>query len=291
MIGSVRRVCGVVVLGMLTGSVAIGWADEALTFRHRFRVGESLAYRLIADQNIEFSLLLLPGQIQNWTSHLEMEMLQKVVAVGNGASRLECSFHDPKGETMALGNKTPIPGVDGLSKLRLAIQMNQQGEISAPKVRNPQEVSDATVQAALSGLQVYTQSFLVFPGKPLKTGESWRRSQEIPLEFLEASHASLKVDSKYTWVGTEEKAGKPCARIQVDMTLSLKGGEGKIAGQAVSAHMKGAGKGEMLFSLADSRLQKSDLSVEAEGLMTASLYGQPLQNQIKMGLHMNTELK
>ncbi len=289
--GSFRLGCLVLVLGALGGGAASGGAEPAVSLQHRFRVGESLTYRLSADQSMEFSLLLIPGQSQKWNSHLEMDMRQKVVAVGSGNNRIECTFGEPRGETVALGTKAPIPGVDGLDKLRLAIQMSPRGEISEPKVLNPQEVSDVTVQAALSGLKVYTQSFLVFPKKPLKKGDSWNRSQEIPIEFLDAPQAKLKVDSTYTWDGTEEVAGKPCARILVHMILSLQGGEAKIAGQAMSAQMKGTGQGTMLFSIKDNRLKKSDLAVDASGLMIASLYGQPIQNQIKMGLRLNTELK
>jgi hypothetical protein len=96
--------------------------------------------------------------------------------------------------------------VESIEGLQEALSEAGEGAIMAQQFLNEPALKRMITKSALEAL----------PDHPVKPGDSWPFSTEVPLPQM----GQLNIKGTYTYKGTTQRAGVPCAEIRVDSSMS-----------------------------------------------------------------------
>jgi hypothetical protein len=224
------------------------------------------------------------------TMTMDVEMYQKATKLQKRGALLEVGFTKFKGDMSMGGPKMPIPGIEDMTKLRMSMQMSDRGEMTDPKLLNPDDINTQMKQVADSMRNSLTQNSLVFPEKGLSPGDTWSIEQDLPPPIPSAEDMKMKLKSVYKLVSIDQVQGKPCAKISADVKLSLHG-DADQGGVPVRADMEGTGTGTNLFFVDDGKMLSSDAKFNVGGSVVATAQGQKVATKLKMDVDLKLKLK
>lgn len=219
-------------------------ANAEQLLRWKFKAGETLKVELIQKSEIETTIANKPLKMND---EMVMEMAWQVESVDEqGTARLAQSFtrlrrkiemqrqdpieYDSAAKTKPAGPAKEIAaGIDPLIGVKFHVTMNSRGEISEVKLSD--EAAKALEGAAARSKDAFTkervteilrQSAVVLPEQPVEKGTEWSIETTSKTQ-----RGSIKLSNKYTYVGTEERAGKMLEKIGVETTLEFSEPKGK----------------------------------------------------------------
>lgn len=175
-------------------------ADGTITLALQPTVGTTYEFEQVKTQN---------GQSQT------NEMTTKVVSAGGGNVTLESTV---KGAEMPGGT------------LKMVIVVNGQYQVQSVKIDSP----DPNAQKASKAIEGAMKMMPVFPGKPVKVGDSWNGSFDLG-QILRESGEDLQfkgdtvLDVKMTYTGNRDIEGRQAAVIKQEasdtITMVTPGGD------------------------------------------------------------------
>jgi hypothetical protein len=301
-IGPLKNSCGntkagIVSLGVLMtcllgafGNQQAAKAEEPVSLRYHFKVGESLLYGMGLQQHLEISTDMVPGLTQKMDTRMDVELAKKVTGVSSGTATLDIGFRKFEAEMNLGGQKASVPGLEDARKIHLTLQMSERGESSDAKLLDPEELGDQTRKVAQTMVKSMTQNTLVFPEQPIAIGDSWTSDQELPADIPGAPEMKRLMKSTYKLVGIETTGGKRLAKISAEVAISLHG-SGLQLGVPLQADLEGKGQGENLFDLQEGRVQSSKVTVNLEGDIKTSTQGENNSSHLKIDMTVDLKIK
>ena len=265
-------------------------AAEAVEMRFKFQSGQTHAYHMRAEQETEASSDLSPGTVQKTSISTSAVLREKVASVSAGSASMEFGFDSFSAWQLVAGKAYPVDGGEALGKIRIGLNMSPLGELSAVHVLNPGEIDRAARRVAESMCLSLSRQALMLPERPVSPGDSWQVEKEIP-SILPGTHGlNMRLSSTYKFAGTKKVRGMNCARIEVRVSLSLRG-KAERAGVPIGAELAGEGRGESLLAIEAGLLLSSHSQMEISGDLTAGTKGQMVKTNIKLALKTGLILK
>lgn len=285
------RTTALLVLAALTPAVA---AQEAIDLKWSLKEGTTFYANSVTDMDMKMSLM---GMDVNLTMKMTGVQKFKVTAAKPKATTVEMTMLDMKMEaggvpggipglgdigervkgaviTATLDDKFTVTKVEGYDKFLDKLAGDDEGMRKIMK----QQFSEATVG------QMVSQVFAIGPGKPVKVGESWTRTNKMPAGGFEAA-----VKEKYTLSGVTDGV----AKIGVAMDMTFKAGDtfpGLPDGVTVEKFDMKADKftGTLLFDTKAGRLTENKTAGDIDGAMTISAGGNKVDMTMKIKMKQAT---
>jgi hypothetical protein len=202
---------------------------------------------------------------------------------------------DPKGtvvEMTYLENKFEAPGLPGgdvggkLNNVTFTATLNDKMEVV--KLAGYDKFLDALADGddAQKGLmkamlpesairQVFSQTFVIGPGKPVAVGDTWARTDKLGLGAL--GNVETKAEFKLTGV----KGDAAAVAVKGDLTFKAGDGDGGLPFKITKADLK-ADKfaGTHAFDLKAGRVTESKVEMAMSGTMTIEAAGQKVDAKL-----------
>jgi len=154
--------------------------------------------------------------------------------------------------------------------------MNSQGKILS--VDMPDEVAAGNPMMSKEALsQLIKNASPVFPDKPVAVGESW---QQESTTAMPGGMGGMKIDSTYTYKGTEELDGKTLDLVDIEMEMQFQPQEGSPIKIEITSQDT---KGRMHFDSVKGHTHKID--VDQNMVMSVTAQAQTIDQTI----HSRTE--
>jgi uncharacterized protein DUF6263 len=268
----------------------VGFAAESVQLRYKFQKGETQTYTVQVSQSSEITSDMVAGATKKMSIRTDVELQQKIIDVKEGSASIEMGFTKFKADQLVGGRRQAIDGTDGIKKIRLGLQMSQLGQMSDATLLNPEEIDEPARLAADSMRRSITQNSLVLPEKALSPGDSWKITKEVPANLPGAKNLKMKLASTYKLISFEKVAGKDCAKIQTEVSLTLKG-KAEQAGVPIEADLSGSGKGLSLFAVDSGNVQNSQAELKISGDVKAKSQGQQVKTHVKVDLEIRMARK
>ena len=142
--------------------------------------------------------------------------------------------------------------ITGLVGKKFTQKMNAQGKILS--VDMPEEVASGNPMMSKEALsQLIKNASPVFPDKPVATGDTW---QQESTTAMPGGMGGMKIDSTYTYKGTEELDGKKLDLIDIGMEMEFEAPEGSPIKIEITSQDT---KGKMYFDSANGYTHKIDI--------------------------------
>lgn len=275
---------------MLLAGSSMGLAQERLAWK--FSAGESLKY--VVKQNMKMTMNVA-DKTQQIAMNQTMDMQWRIenvnaasgdVNMGQTVERVQMdSEGGPIGALKFDSSSTEIPDTpygkaiaDVFKKLigqEFGVHMLSTGKID--QVTVPESLLAALKQSGSTGnsldentlKQLMTQSAIMLPETPIKTGHMWDSMQQIEMPF-----GTMTVKSKLTFEGIDASTGQ--ARIAMTPSISLTPKQGTEINLKLT---KTEGKGSLLFDVARGRITRSDLELRME--IQTNSFGQVIDQTIE----------
>lgn len=244
---SLRRPAAVVTVHS-TGSA------PRVALRYRFRVGETLTYRMTSKRRISG----LPSPEKPVTIHLSAH----TVRVRKHRARLRWRV------------ERVVSGSTRLRGLALWVETSDRGEISAVRRGRP-----APPKSSLG--QSVRQLFVAWPAVAVGPGARWTQRRDLILAPSTGDGFRTKVEARYRFERIAPCGQGRCAYLSVRTSLLLTHQAGRVRVQG-----KGSGVGRVVFDLRRGRLLGSHTRAEI-GLSTSLDPSRVLQ---KLSLKQSLEL-
>ena len=140
--------------------------------------------------------------------------------------------------------------------------MNAQGKILS--VDMPEEVGAGNPMMSEETLsQLIKNASPVFPDKPVAVGESWDQESSTAMPN---GVGEMKIDSTYTYKGTEEMDGKTLDKIDITMEMEFEAPEGSPISIEITSQDT---KGKMYFDSVNGHTYKIDVDQNMVMAVTA----------------------
>jgi hypothetical protein len=209
----------------------------------------------------------------------------KVKSVKDGVTVVEMTYLENKIEAMGLPGVNPG---DKLKNVTFTATLNDKMEVT--KLEGYDKFLDAisdgndeqknlmkTMMPETAVRQMFGQTFVIAPTKPVAVGDKWERTTKValgPLGNVETKE-NLKLDSVKGDVAT----------IAVKGDLSFKandGGDGGLPFKITKADLKADKfEGTHKFDIKTGRITQSKIDMEMAGSMTISVAGQTVDAKLK----------
>jgi hypothetical protein len=169
---------------------------------------------------------------------------------------------------------------DAMKGATFKVTLNNKGEVTkiegydefVKKLSADNEVAGKMIKAFMNEETIKStaaENFAFLPPKPVSKGDTWKRSQVVPLVAL----GSLKGETTYTYKGP----GKDGEEIAYDQTMEYappKEGDDSLPFKITKGEMKAEkASGTMVFDASKGRLVKTDLTMKMKGSMTFDVAG------------------
>ncbi|MBW1806830.1 MAG: hypothetical protein JRJ19_12845 [Deltaproteobacteria bacterium] len=269
---------------------AVGFAAESVQLRYKFQKGETQTYRVQVNQSSEITSDMVPGATKKMSIRTDVELAQKILDVKDGSASIEMGFNKFLADQVIGGKRQAIDGTEGIKKIRLGLQMSQLGQMFKATLLNPDEIDEPARLAADSMRRSITQNSIVLPEKALSPGDSWKIEKVVPANLPGAKNIKMKLTSAYTLLSFEKVAGKACAKIQTEVSLTLKG-KAEQAGVPIEADLSGSGKGVSLFAVDSGCVLNSQAKLQISGDIKATSQGQKVKTHVKVDLEIRMAKK
>jgi len=166
-----------------------------------------------------------------------------------------------KGATfkLTLNNKGEVTKIEGYDEFMK--KLSADNELAGKMLKS--FMSEETIKATAA------ESFAFLPPKAVSKGDTWKRSQAVPLGPL----GSLKGETTYTYKGP----GKDGEEISFDQSLEYappKEGDDSLPFKITKGEMKAdKASGSMTFDASKGRLVKTEQSTKMKGSLTFEVAG------------------
>jgi hypothetical protein len=177
--------------------------------------------------------------------------------------------------TVTLDDKLEVTKLEGYDKFLDAIA----GEDEAQRKLMGTLIPEATFR------QMISQTFVISPGKPVKVGDTWTKSDELSMGPL----GSFALKQTFTLNDVTGGVAKIGSKADMKFKPAGKGGAGGLPFQITRADMK-ADKfaGTYQFDTRAGRLTEATADGTMSGTMTASAGGQEIEISMKMKMKSTT---
>ncbi|MBN2494638.1 MAG: hypothetical protein JXR96_08625 [Deltaproteobacteria bacterium] len=265
-------------------------AGEKVDLRFKFSPGEKIVYQMVMEQSMEAETELAPGMIQKVLIKMDMDMYQKTVAADDAGAGLEVGYTRVDATMGVGGQPMPVPGADELTRVKLTMRMTPRGRISDAKIAGADKVGEKARKMAEEMKKSLAQGTMIFPDKAIEVGETWSHKQKLPANIEGAKNLMMDVESQYKLVGMEKHRGKPCAKIQATVKLSL---HGKAVQNNIplQADLEGQGSSVNLFSPELGRSLQTRTRMDIGGTVTATAQGRDIKTSLKIGTTAQMDVK
>jgi hypothetical protein len=153
---------------------------------------------------------------------------------------------------------------------REKITISNNGKVIEKKMIDTISGQNEMYKQVTNGLD----KFVLFPDKPVKIGESWTSAETDTIEMMGGKLIN-KADITYKLIGTENKLGYDCLKIEMDAKNNNEG-SAKVMGMDLTIEGTGKTKGTIYFSQESGVIVFADMKVDND--MTMATTGE--QNMI-----------
>jgi hypothetical protein len=165
----------------------------------------------------------------------------------------------------AKGEVTKLEGYEDFIK-----KLSSENDATAKMIKA--FMSEETLKAAAS------ENFAFLPNKPVSKGDTWKRSQSVPLGPL----GTLKGETTYT----DKGPGKDGEEIALEQTLTYSPPKEDDAGlpfKITKGEMKAdKASGSLVFDASKGRLVRSDMTMKMKGSLTFEVAGNATSINLEM---------
>jgi Family of unknown function (DUF6263) len=125
--------------------------------------------------------------------------------------------------------------------------------------------------------QCWDPVFGVLPNKPLRQGESWKRTSALDMGIIGGSESTYR----YTFAGWEGPLVRITEQAEAAWVPSKESGKAKAPFQLQACDLKSTrGNGVILFDVVKGRIVRSESNIQLAGQMTIEIGGE--QSHVKM---------
>ena len=222
---------------------------EQVTLEYKYNVGERVVYAIATTGSGTVTLTGIPGgpaegmKIPMEFNH-EVTLETKTLEVSDkDVADLEYSVTLLSMESSARGTKSLVLWTP--DHVRLLVNGEERdvpdslkqslGWVGKPfrlKVTKLGKVVEADwsalekISKALSGMnlkQMVQSGRPVLPDKPVKSGDTWTQTMNVPLPGAAGKQGSVVMNMEYTYVDMEPFKDKPCAKVLMTGTMTMDG--------------------------------------------------------------------
>jgi hypothetical protein len=270
------RFCSTLALAVLALAVPSALAADAVKLELKFQEGDTFYIETTNNtkQTMEFA-----GMKQESDSESTTVTRFKVLKVDKDATVIEQKIESMKNKTSG-----GLPGadkiMDSLKGQTFKLTLNAKGEVT--KLEGYDEFmkklgsdNDATAKLLKSFMSEDTlkasaaESFAFLPDKAVNKGDTWKRTQAVPLGPL----GNLKGETTYT----DKGPGKDGQEITFEQTLAYSPPKEDDAGlpfKITKGEMKAEkASGTMVFDVSKGRLVRTDSTMKMKGSLTFEVAG------------------
>lgn len=163
--------------------------------------------------------------------------------------------------------------ITGLVGKKFSQQMDTQGKILS--VDMPEEFSAGNPMMSKESLsQLIKNASPVFPDKPVAVGESWKQESTTAMP---GGVGGMKIDSTYTYKGTEEIDGKKLDLIDIAMEMEFQAPEDSPMQFEIEITSQDT-KGQMQFDSVNGHTHK--IKIDQNMVMAVSAAGQKINQTV-----------
>ena len=230
-------------------------------------------------QNQTFYFSFKPTKVENEKVTIEQKIIGVAMDIEIGGSKISYDStkseqaNNPLGDFFkALVDSTFTIELD-LKTLTVSKVEGRDAFIQKLVAANPQMKPLLEVILSEGALKEMAEpTFAVVPNKEAAKGEKWKRTTKLDMGPIG------KYDNEYNY--TLESVDKDTAKIKVDTVLNYKepgdvAGQGGLPFKIKSAKLKSSNPvGEITFSVAKGRLEKSNTKLELKGELQIEIGGQ-----------------
>ena len=184
-----------------------------------------------------------------------------IATVNSEIGRMTISVDGPQGKfEIDTDSEEELDGIaagvaDQIKKLigeQFSQTMNAQGKILS--VTMPDEFESGNPMMTKESLsQLIKNASPVFPDKPVAVGETWNQKSETPMP---GGMGGMKIDSTYTYKGTEDVDGKTLDVVEIAMEMQFVAEEGSPIEIEITEQDT---KGKMLFNSVKGHTQQINI--------------------------------
>ncbi len=242
--------------------------DEGTRFEHKYAKGSVRKYKVTSGQKTTLEMNGMDmGSSSDSTQVLREEILE---CDDKGGAKVKTTFAEMKMKFTQGGEETTFDStkkedqekLDGNPMLQMmAAYAGKSVTYTSSKVGAISKIDTAEIQEALGenqmapmveGMvrQMIELTAVVFPEKPVKKGESWKRQSSVEMGMV----GTLKIDVEYTHAGADKVGEVECVKFTSKITIAFDGGEGSMVKIEVK---KQENSGATWFDAARGEVMKS----------------------------------
>jgi len=262
-------------------------SDETTTLKWHFTKGEVLRYRVLVEQETEMSIMPDAGMKIDMGMVLAetvrdvaadgtalLDMKYEALRMDSDSPMMELHYDSTRTEASASNGASEFAKVfDAILKAKVQMKMDPSGHVT--DISGIQEMLEQAASAMPGGQgpgsgemikQMFSEPAMrkmvevnVFPGTALAVGATWQRSLEVPNAMVGTMKFSM--DNKF--LGVEEHAGQPCAKIEVGTKVALE--KGPEAGGAMKFKVsmgESGGNATQWFGMKTGRLVEITMTTQ-----------------------------
>jgi hypothetical protein len=256
--------------------------DEGTRFEHKYSKGSVRKFKVVASQKTAMDM----GGTDMGSSSESTQVLREEVldADDKGGAKMKTTFAEMKMKFRQGGEETTFDStkkedqekLEGNMMLQMmAAYAGKSVTYNAAKTGAISKIDTAEIQEALGenqmgpmveGMvrQMIELTAIVFPDKPIKKGESWKRQSSVEMGMV----GTLKIDVESTHAGTDKVGDVECAKFTSKITIAFDTGEnGMVKIEIKSQENSGAtwfdpARGEIMKSTYKTKMK---MGIEAGG--------------------------
>jgi hypothetical protein len=251
-------------------------AGEGVKFELKFKEGETF---FVETTNNSKQTMTFAGMKQDSDSESTTITKFKVLKVDKDATVIEQTIESIKNKTSG-----GLPGadkiMDSMKGQTFKLTLNAKGEVTKLEgydefIKKLGSDNDTTAKLLKSFMSEDTlkasaaENFAFLPDKPVNKGDSWKRTQSVPLGPL----GTLKGETSYTYKGP----GKDGEEISAEQSLAYsppKEDDSGLPFKITKGEMKAdKASGTMVFDVTKGRLVRTDSTMKMKGSLTFEVAG------------------
>lgn len=270
----------------VAAAAGVARADEPVTLKYKWNKGETITYRMTTDTKTKMSGIPGMGDIDMTQKQVMISSMNVKDVAADGVATVVLSFDtiqvtmehpmmgkmsydSDKKDDNAKGNplassfgamigETMTFVIEPTGAVRSAEGMNRiiKKVIDAVEKENPG--AGAIMEQQLQGAfgdeamrKTYEQALKILPDKPVKTGDTWTTSMDMPMPGM----GTLKSNITSTYQGTDKADGRSVAKIANTVVINLD--PAAVNNPDAKIELKdGKGDGVNLFDIERGQLHK-----------------------------------
>jgi hypothetical protein len=296
---------------LLAGSVNAGATAADVTLVHKYVPETSATTHLqqSTKQVLTLAGMDLESEVSQFiitTSKVGKREANGTLPIENVIDKMQSNLSLPGGNKIEFDSDTPDKKADNVAfqplldifrvaaKTRSIMRLDKDNQVAAIELLdNPGEkVSDEfkSLFDAEKRKKAAIRELGTLPDKPVKPGDSWTRTSESDL----GAGQTLTLDTRYEYVGTEERDDKTLDRITLkvtDVSYAVEAKPGAAFAAKDSALKIDSSEGWYLFDRERGVVVTSESKVAIVGTLTLIINGQEFPGKLDLKLESKTTLQ